>query len=330
MKLTLLFSNAANFRGNATMNFKLYWQHHLTRHPPDNKVGLEEMVALVQSTNADIVGLCEVDRCTHWSGKVDQPEYLVNRLGYDADYCQNYRSPLPYVYAADTGNAVLSRFKIDHFSSGKRTFKHRNFYERMTTLVGAKEFLHTEHYLPDGRRLHVVCTHLSTNFQSLRQWNARDLVNYFMVNIIPLHEKCGDPYILMGDLNTVPLYTKQRCGFNDASGESINSNDSLADKVLKKITNLVEKVFPDDYNDDKTLWVLKRSGLFKSTMALDPFNPNLADISPELYGTYPQKPNRMIDYIFVSPDFKTTDIQPITVDYSDHKAIKTVVEFPDR
>ncbi|MBI4141351.1 endonuclease/exonuclease/phosphatase family protein [Candidatus Woesearchaeota archaeon] len=330
MKLTLLFSNAANFRGSHTMNFRRYWKHHLSLHVPENKENLEELVGLVQSTGADVVGLCEVDRCAHWSGKIDQPKYLAERLGFDYCYAQNYRSPAPFIYTADTGNAVLSRFRIDKFSSGKRTFKRRHFYEIISKPVGSKEFLHAQYYLPNGRMLHVVCTHLATNFQSLRGWNAHDIVDYFKRNIVPLHEKCGDSYIFMGDLNTVPLYTKQRCGFNDSSLEAINADDGFADKFLKKVTQAVEYMFPEDYRNDRTLWVLKDSGLFKSTMALDPFNPNLADISPELYGTYPQKPNRMIDYIFVSPDITTTDIIPIEVGFSDHKAIKTVVELPER
>lgn len=311
------------------MNFKRYWQHHLSRTPPDNKEKLDELVELIRKTSADIIGLCEVDRCAEWSKQVDQPKYVSEQLGYDYCYNQNYRSPLPVVYAADTGNAVLSRFPLDKFSSGARRFKHRHFYEFVTAPFGSKEFLHAIHRLPNGRMVHVVCTHLSTNFRRLRELNAFDLWDYFNKAIVPLHEKCGDSYVLMGDLNTVPLYTSQRYGFQDDVDETIDPKDSRLEKVLKKITHFVEKTFPDDYRKDYTLHILKRSKLFKSTMALDPFNPDLIDTSPERYGTYPQKPNRMIDYIFVSPDITTTDIETIPVGFSDHRVIKTEVHIPD-
>lgn len=311
MKLTLLFSNAASFRGSETMDFWKYWDHHLSLSPSDNKERLEEMVALVKDTNADIVGLAEVDRCAHWSKRVNQPKYLAERLGYDYLYGGNYGSPLPMIYTADTGNAVLSKFRVLRALSGKRHFTRRNLYELVTAPFGAKEFVHTVHYLPNSRLLHVVCTHLSTNFRRLRENNARDLCEFFAKNILPFHRECGHSYILMGDLNTVPLFTEQKHGFSD------------------NYVDLASRLFPDDYRRDYTLNILKHSGLFKSTMALDPFNQDLVDISPELYGTYPQKPNRMIDYIFVSPNVQTSDVKTVHVGFSDHRAILTTVEIAD-
>jgi len=327
MKLTLLYSNAANFRGDHTMNFARYWRHHLSLHPPHNKANLEKMVAMVKEQNADIIGIGEIDKCTHWSARIDQPKYIAERLDFDVLYGQNYTSPLPWLYSADTGNAVLSRFPRDKNLSGVIKFEHSNLYECFTGLIGAKRFIHDVIPLPNGKFIHAVCTHFSTNFRELRETNALDIVKYFKENILPLHESCGDSYIFMGDLNTVPLFTQKRHGFDDSDEREIKKTGTIVDKLMDGITAKVAEVFPDDYRKDYTLNILKSSRLFKSTMKIDPFNPK--ELDDGRYRTYPQKPNRMIDYIFVSPDIETTDVETIKVDFSDHRVIKTDVFVPD-
>ncbi len=322
-----MYSNTANFRGAHTMNFAKYWRHHLTLHPPNNQQNLEEMVSLIKEHNADIIGMGEIDKCTHWSARINQPKYLSERLNFHSFYGQNYTSPAPWLYTANTGNAVLSRFPIDRHFSKNISFEHSNLFECLTTQIGSKKFIHAIHNLPNNKFLHVVCTHFSTSFRTLRNTNALDIIKYFKENILPLHKSCGDSYIFMGDLNTVPLYSQKRHGFIDSDEKEATKTNKLVDKIMQAVTNKVEEVFPDDYRKDYTMRFLRHSGLFKSTMHVDPFNQK--DIDDGRYHTYPQKPNRMIDYIFVSPDIKTTDVETIKVGFSDHRVIKTVVFVPD-
>lgn len=349
MKITIMYCNTANFRGNATMNFAKYWHHHLTLDPADNKKNLDDFVKLVKTNDAGIVGLGEIDKQTHWSARVNQPKYLADLLGYNYVYGRNYDSPLPFLYTADTGNAVLSRFPIDEQNSKIKAFAYKNIFEIVTTPIGRKRFIHSQHALPNGKNLHVVCTHLSVSFKKLREKSAEDLVRYFKENIIPFHESRGDPYILMGDLNTIPLYTAKKYGFVDEDdddafvfelGETAkkvfgvltkNIEDLLKDS-LEFSTKFVTDNFPDDYREDKTLKILGDSGYFKSTMKQNPFNANEKDSGR--YLTYPARIKkydckRMIDYIFVSPDMLTTDIDVLNSKVSDHEPIKTVVELPD-
>lgn len=337
MKLTLLLSNAANFRGDATMNFARYWNHHLSLQPPNNLQNLEELVELVNSTGADIVGINEIDKCAHWSARVDQPEYLKQRLGYYGVYGRNYDSPAPWLYTANTGNTVLSRFPVDTLLSQTVKFKRQNWFERITASIGTKHFIHTVHTLPNRRVLHVVCTHLSTNFRDLRENGAVEIVEYFAKNILPLYRKCDDSYILMGDFNTVPIYTSRKHGFNDGDDDEKDFDmhtilnwelgAQLLEKFVRRMTKLIKEKRPDDYRDDQTLRLLSKNGYFKSTMKINPFDPNETDDGRY---SYPNKwPNRLIDYIFVSPDIVTTDVETLPVKYSDHKAIKTTVYTPD-
>lgn len=333
MELTVLYSNTANFRGNDTMNFEKYWRHYVSICERKYDNNLEEMVSIIRRNGVDIVGMGEVDECADWSGWINQPETIADKLHFDFAFCKNYYSPLPLLYSADTGNAVISKFPI--IDKKVHNFNYRHIFEIFTSLVGRKKFMHTVHELPNNKKLHVVCTHLSVSYMGLRENAAKSLVKYFKTAILPLHESRGDSYILMGDFNTVPLYTVKKYGFKDNEFTGVLDDMDIFEKGWFLLTKFVAEHFPDDYREEKTLQIIGKSNLFKNTMTQNPFNPKEHDSGR--YKTYPSNirsekeadDKRLIDYIFVSPDIRTSDVYTIKTGFSDHDAILTVLEIPD-
>ena len=333
MKLTVLYSNTANFRGNDTMNFEKYWRHYVTICERKYDKNLEEMVSIIRKNDVDIVGLGEVDEYADWSGRINQPRTIADKIDFDSAFCKNYYSPLPQIYCADTGNAVLSKFPI--IDKKIHNFNYKHVFEILTSPIGRKKFMHTIHELPNNKKLHVVCTHLSVNYMTLREKSAKNLVKYFKQAILPLHKSRGDSYILMGDFNTVPLYTVQKHGFKDNDFTAIFNNMDIFEKGWFLLTKFIAEKFPDDYREEKTLLILGKSNLFKSTMKQNPFNSKEHDSGR--YKTYPSNicvereanNKRLIDYIFVSPNILTSDVYAIKTGFSDHDAIITVLEIPD-
>ena len=312
------------------MNFEMYWRHYVSIRGRKYDKNLEEMVSIIRDNDVDIVGMGEVDACANWSGRINQPEYIARRVGFDAAFCENYYSPLPFVYSANTGNAVLSKFPI--ICEKINNFSYKHVFEMFTSFVGRKKFMHTVHELPNDKKLHVVCTHFSVNCMALRENSAKNIVNYFKKFILPLHKSRGDSYILMGDLNTVPLYTAKKHDFRDIEIDAVFDDMDVFQKGWFLVTKLIAEQFPDDYREDRTLQILGNSGIFKTSMKQNPFDSKNFDSGT--YVTYPsnikkENSRRLIDYIFVSPDITTSDIKIVRTGFSDHNAIMTSIEIPE-
>jgi endonuclease/exonuclease/phosphatase family metal-dependent hydrolase len=69
--------------------------------------GLDEVIAAVQSLDADIIGLQEVDRGTRRSGGVDQPQRIADALGMDVAFAHHREYD-----GGRIGVALLSRYAI--------------------------------------------------------------------------------------------------------------------------------------------------------------------------------------------------------------------------
>ena len=70
-------------------------------------LGLEQIAREIESWDADVVLMQEVDRFRHHSGGIDQPGWFADRLGMEWSYGPN-ESP----GNGQIGNATLSRFPI--------------------------------------------------------------------------------------------------------------------------------------------------------------------------------------------------------------------------
>jgi endonuclease/exonuclease/phosphatase family metal-dependent hydrolase len=74
---------------------------------PNNGLGLEQIAREIESWDADVVLMQEIDRFRHHSGGIDQPAWFADRLGMEWSYGPN-ESP----GNGQIGNATLSRFPI--------------------------------------------------------------------------------------------------------------------------------------------------------------------------------------------------------------------------
>ena len=74
---------------------------------PNGGLDLEQIAREIESWDADVVLMQEIDRFRHHSGGVDQPAWFADRLGMEYSYGPN-ESP----GNGQIGNATLSRFPI--------------------------------------------------------------------------------------------------------------------------------------------------------------------------------------------------------------------------
>jgi endonuclease/exonuclease/phosphatase family metal-dependent hydrolase len=74
---------------------------------PNGSLDLEQLAREIESWDADVVLMQEVDRFRHHSGGIDQPAWFADRLGMEWSYGPN-ESP----GNGQIGNATLSRFPI--------------------------------------------------------------------------------------------------------------------------------------------------------------------------------------------------------------------------
>lgn len=155
---------------------------------PDDVLDLEHVAREIDSFNADIIGLQEVDK--HWSsrsGNVDQPAWLGKRLNMHVVYAANL--DLPPVNPGEPnrqyGTAVLSRYPITwsrntllpKFPAGEQ----RGLLE---TVINVR-----------GQSVRFATTHLQHNNNLERQEQA--------TKIVELLGQATEPTILVGDLNAV-------------------------------------------------------------------------------------------------------------------------------
>jgi endonuclease/exonuclease/phosphatase family metal-dependent hydrolase len=155
----------------------------------DDVLDLERIATIVESFDADIVGLQEVDR--HWSersGWVDQPAWLARRLGMRSVYGANLDLDPPSEGAPrrQYGTAVLSRWPI---KSWRNTYLPKfEGHEQRGLLEAVIEVR--------GERVRFANTHLQHNNNLEREAQAAAIIDLL-----------GDRprrTFLVGDLNALP------------------------------------------------------------------------------------------------------------------------------
>ena len=155
---------------------------HSARARSGNGVELDRIAAEIRGLNADVVLLEEVDRGRQWTGRVDQPAYLAQRLGMYYAFGPNVvRGP-----SNQYGTAILSRYPI---TGAQNTL--------LPNGPGGQQrgLLHVR-VEPAGTPVSVYVTHLENTSASIRDAQARAIAG--IVARDPL------PTILGGDLNSTP------------------------------------------------------------------------------------------------------------------------------
>lgn len=155
----------------------------------DGVLDLERIARVIETSQADVIGLQEVDR--HWSERsnwVDQSAWLADRLDLHVTYAANLDlDPLtPGAPRRQYGTAILSRYPIR--ASGNTLLPKYPGQEQRGLLEATIKVR--------GRELRVANTHLTHNNDAERQEQAD--------RVAALLGPSLRSTLLVGDLNAVP------------------------------------------------------------------------------------------------------------------------------
>ncbi|MEX2105103.1 MAG: endonuclease/exonuclease/phosphatase family protein, partial [Bacilli bacterium] len=153
----------------------------------DGKLNLDRIAKVIEDSDADIIGLNEVDRYYSWrSGYVDQLGWLSDRLGLNHAFGATVTlksSKEPGAMLRQYGNALLSRFPV--------VFHKNHVFDVSPRKMEGRALLEV-HVLVQGQLVKMYVTHLSLNpFLRYKQTDS-------IINKIMNHHQ---PVILLGDLN---------------------------------------------------------------------------------------------------------------------------------
>jgi len=157
------------------------WQNN------DGESNVEQVLAVLRETDADIIGLNEVLH-PHPSPEADLPalDFLARELGMHAVFGPSFQPRdafrLPEVMS---GNALLSRWPILASAA-----------HHLTPVVNNQRgLLETRVLLPNNTPLTVYVTHLEPKKEDVRVEQARSVLSWTV-------RDRDKPHVLMGDLNT--------------------------------------------------------------------------------------------------------------------------------
>ena len=289
------------------------WNIHYGAGPEDDRgdlrskqqvIGfLDGIVDSIRQSNPDILCLQETDFKSHRTHDIDEVQYIADALGYphvirtvtwDVWYFPYPYWPISQHYRhMNSGQAVLSRFA----PVGERSFQHPQPVSNAwwyNWLYLHRTTQQVDFMLPDGGRLALFNVHLEAFNQPNRELQARQLRD-----MISRALSDGKSVIAMGDFNAIPKGAKLRRAFEDEPWTDMTTDSTI--EIVEKGTGLadvLETVLQTD--DHPGEW------------------------------TFPAwKPNRRLDYILVSPQWRVIYARVVdeTAPMSDHRSIEAVVEY---
>ncbi|MDP1561137.1 MAG: endonuclease/exonuclease/phosphatase family protein [Pirellulaceae bacterium] len=150
-------------------------------HGMDNRTDLERTAQGLQSLSADVIGLQEVDLGAGRSGKVNQPEFLGQQLGYHPAF-----GSFMDFDGGRYGLGLMSRYPLARVEE----LRLPEGNEPRVALVA-------ELVLPDNRRMLVVNVHFDwVKDDNFRLAQAKQVAEYLRRQELP--------WILLGDFNDQP------------------------------------------------------------------------------------------------------------------------------
>jgi endonuclease/exonuclease/phosphatase family metal-dependent hydrolase len=158
----------------------------------DGLVNLEKTALVIENSQADVIGLQEVDRYfSSRSSFVDQVAWLGGRLGMYTAYGANLdMEPIRAGHPRrQYGNAILSKYPIKYVENHSLTPVHCEFgnNEQRGVLEAVVEM--------EGTLLHIFNTHLALKEEELKM---------SIDELLSLTKKCKLPHVLLGDFNAPP------------------------------------------------------------------------------------------------------------------------------
>ncbi len=205
---------------------------------------LENLSALaekIREANPDILMIQEADVNAKRTAFVDQVQHLLDNTDFNyAAYASQWKAkhiPSDGIGKMDSGNAILSKWK---FTDAKRIslplIKSQNFIVRYFYL---KRNILEVKLEQQGKIVHLLTTHASAY--------ANDDTKKKQLAIVKSHidslSRNGEQFILGGDFNTLPPYSKQTSKFEDSA---CTDGDFDADSYAEETDWMMP--FYEDYN----------------------------------------------------------------------------------
>jgi len=153
---------------------------------------LDEIAALLDEIDADIVVLNEVDFETSWSNNVNQAEYLANKCGYPHRVEERNLDFRVLHQTWRFGNAVLSKLSL----SNATLIDLPSYSEFETAVAGKKRAFGVDVRIAENLFVHIVAAHLSHRSEDLRERSAKSIIQHTRNQELPC--------IVAGDMNSSP------------------------------------------------------------------------------------------------------------------------------
>ncbi|PKQ66229.1 endonuclease [Labilibaculum manganireducens] len=267
----------------------------------DNMSMLSEKI---REVNPDILFIQEADVNAKRSAFVDQVQYLLDNTDFNyAAYASQWKAkyiPSDGIGKMDSGNAILSKWK---FTDAKRTplplIQSQNFIVRYFYLKRNILEINLEH---KGEAIKLLTTHLSAYAKDdTKKIQLEILKNY----VDSLNQK-GQKFILGGDFNSLPPFSKQTSNFEDSA--------------------CTDGDFEADNYSSETEWMMPFYESYTAAIPLEEFKQNNSKHfthTTDKNGYW----NRKVDYLFTNGHFvqnsgntlqqwmQASDHAPIVVNY---------------
>jgi endonuclease/exonuclease/phosphatase family metal-dependent hydrolase len=150
-----------------------------------NKDQLKNMARFIKSTNADIVGIQEVDSVCNRSGKIDQMKFLAENTGMHYAYARHFAFD-----GGSYGIGILSKFPLTNVKD------HRIILTSEGTSDATTRALLTANIFFGGREIMFATIHMDYRDSNSRFAQSGELVRLFGNVKLPV--------VLTGDLNAEP------------------------------------------------------------------------------------------------------------------------------
>ncbi|UOQ95103.1 endonuclease/exonuclease/phosphatase family protein [Halobacillus shinanisalinarum] len=235
-----VFAEKEEFSREESVNVKVmsYNIHHAEGE--DGILNLERIAQVIEGTDADIIGLQEVDK--HWSSRSDfqdQAKLLAERLGMFYTYAANldYESSKEDEANRQYGTAILSRYPIidsvNHFLPKIGNTEQRGLLEATINVKGT----HLQFY-----NTHLALTSEERNIQ--------------IKEIIDIAGRSGGPKVIMGDLNAAPTSEEMRAMYTHYSDAFAGQNEAYTYSATNP-TKRIDYIFTSKDMETKNAQVIE-------------------------------------------------------------------------
>jgi len=266
---------------------------------------LDGIVEVIRKSDADIVCLQETDFDSHRSHGIDQVQYIARALAYpyiiktvtwNVAYLPYPYWPISQHYGhMHSGQAVLSRYPAETVES----FRHPQ--PASNAWWYNKFYLHrttqqVDFVLPGGQRLALFNVHLEAFDQVNRELQAQQL--HDLIAKAVTEDKA---VLALGDFNAIPKGAKLRKAFEDEPWTDMTTDSTL--EIIKTGTGLADALETIMQTDDH----------------------------PDMWTFPAHKPNRRLDYILASPQWRVVFARAVDepAPMSDHRAVEALLEYSE-